>query len=224
MKKICFAAALLGSALLTLTAAEAPKLPGWHATAEEYTACAAAQPDTPHGVQIRRTCTLMARVVTEKPATFTAYCDLVDAVFPVTGTGVTTKIAAENTIFRVHAKACFPYLMGKWLQEGYAFAKVHKPDYLYVYQYKAGSGKPIAISDEQLYADLVAAAGTLKKTQAKIAAVMVKRILDLAPGISEITVKKDLQKLNRVYTRFFLADEANWNPIVSEIRANLAAY
>ena len=222
MKKIAFIAALLGSAILTLTAADAPKFPGWNGTAAEYTACAAAQPDTPHGIQIRRTSTLMARVVTDKPATFTDYCGIVDAVFPVTGGDA--KTAAGNTVFRVHAKACFPYLMGKWLQEGYAYTKVHKPYYLYVYQYKAGSGKPIAISDEQLYADLVAAAGTLKKTQAKIAAVMVKRILDLAPGISDLTVKKDLQKLNRIYTRFFLEDEANWNPIVSEIRANLAAY
>ena len=80
MKKIAFIAALLGSAILTLTAAEAPKLPGWHATAEEYTACAAGQPDTPHGVQIRRTSTLMARVVTDKPATYADYCGIVDNV------------------------------------------------------------------------------------------------------------------------------------------------
>ena len=216
MKKIAFVFVLLESALLTVNAAEEPKFPGWNATAAEYTTYADAQPDTPGGKQARHTATLMARVATEKPATYADYCRIVDAVFPTTG--VNAKTAAGNTILGVHAKACLPYLMGRWLQEGYAYTKVHKPHYLYVYQYKAGPGKPIAISDEQLYADLVAAAVTLKKTQAKIAAVLVKRILDLAPNVSELTVKKDLQRLNRLYTRHFLTDEASWNAVVSEIR------
>ena len=224
MKKLLsLTLALMGLAITATAAEDAAKFPGWNcADAAKFTACAAAQPDTPSGRQIRQNCIILARMVTDQPASFEDFCKLVDGLYPVSG--VDKKTAESNFVVARHAKSTFPYLMGKWMQEGYAFAKVHYPSYLYVYQYKAGPGKAINITSEQLYADLVSVAATLKKTQHKQAAILVKRILDLSIDISDLSVKKDLQKLNRLYTRHFLADEARWNAIVSEIRANLEAY
>lgn len=224
MKKIfTLTLALMGLALTLTAADDATKFPGWKCTdAAKYTACAVAQPDTPLGIQRKNACTILAKTITDKVTTYAEFQKTVDLLYPVTG--VAKKEAAENAVTARWAKCCFPYLMGKWMNEGYAYCKIHYPSYLYVYQYKAGPGKEINITNEQLYADLVSAAITLKKGQHKNAAIMLKRILDLSIHISDLTVKKDLQKLNRLYTRHFLADEANWNAIVSEIRANLAAY
>ena len=225
MKKIfTLTLALLGLAAMTSFAAEdAAKFPGWNCTdAAKFTACAAAQPDTPSGRQIRQNCTILARMIADKVMTYEDFCKVVDSLYPQTG--VDAKTATSHYSIARHAKSTFPYLMGRWMQEGYAYTKVHYPAYLYVYQYKAGPGKAINITNEQLYADLTAVAKTLKKTQHKQAAILLKRILDLSTDISDLTVKKDLLTLNRLYTRHFLADEANWNAIVSEIRANLEAY
>ena len=225
MKKLLtLTLALLGLAAMTSFAAEdAAKFPGWNcADAAKFTACAAAQPDTPSGRQIRQNCTILARMIADKVTTFEEFCKVVDSLYPQTG--VDAKTATSHYSVARHAKSTFPYLMGRWMQEGYAYTKVHYPSYLYVYQYKAGPGKAINITNEQLYADLTAVAKTLKKTQHKQAAILLKRILDLSTDISDLSVKKDLQTLNRLYTRHFLADEANWNAIVSEIRANLEAY
>ena len=227
MKKLLtLTLALMGLAAMTSFAAEdATKFPGWNCTdAAKFASCAAAQPDTPSGRQIRQNCTILAKMIADKVTTFEEFCKVVDSLYPQTGNGVDAKTAASHYTIARHAKSTFPYLMGRWMPEGYAYTKVHYPSYLYVYQYKAGPGKAINITNEQLYADLTAVAKTLKKTQHKQAAILLKRILDLSTDISDLTVKKDLQTLNRLYTRHFLADEANWNAIVSEIRANLEAY
>ena len=224
MKKILtLALALLGLTLTVTAAEDAAKFPGWNCPdAAKYTACANAQPDTPSGRQIRNNCIIIARMIADKVTTYEDFCKVVDSLYPQTG--VDAKTATSHYSVARHAKSTFPYLMGRWMQEGYAYTKVHYPSYLYVYQYKSGPGKAINITNEQLYADLTAVAKTLKKTQYKQAAILLKRILDLSTDISDLTVKKDLQTLNRLYTRHFLADEANWNAIVSEIRANLEAY
>lgn len=224
MKKLLtLTLALLGLAITATAAEDAAKFPGWNcADAAKFVAYANVQDDTPLGKQRRQTSLIMAKVIETKAVTYADFCTAVDSVYPQTN--VDDKTAKCNKIIARHAKSTFPYLMNKWLPEGYAYAKVHSPAYLYVYQYKAGPGKAINITKEQLYADLTAVAKTLKKTQYKQAAILLKRILDLSTDISDLTVKKDLQTLNRLYTRHFLADEANWNAIVSEIRANLEAY
>ena len=224
MKKLLsLTLALMGLAITATAAEDAAKFPGWNCTdAAKFVAFANVQDDTPLGKQRRQTSLIMAKVIETKAVTYADFCNAVDTVYPQTY--VEDKTAKCNKIIARHAKSTFPYLMNKWLPEGYTYAKVHNPSYLYVYQYKAGPGKVINISSEQLYADLVGVAKTLTRQKHKHAAILLKRILDLSVEISELTVKKDLQTLNRLYTRHFLADEANWNAIVSEIRANLEAY
>jgi len=80
------------------------------------------------------------------------------------------------------------------------------------------------MTDAQAYTWLIDRLLKTKRQNPENVARMIDKIIDLAPGLTGIDVKADLQKLNRKYSKNLLKNKAKWEPIIAKIRTTLETY
>ena len=163
--------------------------------------------------------TILLRMLQKPVNSFAEFAALVDTVVDeLKGNADPEKVAA----MRVGLKKQIPYIKNLWIADAWKFCQAN-PTW-YDECYVAGKYRAIGMSDAQAYTWLIDRLLKSKRQNPENVARIIDKIIDLAPGLTGVDVKADLQKLNRKYSKNLLKNKAKWEPIIAKIRTTLETY
>lgn len=210
MKKLF--ALLLTFAAVALFAADY-QFPGWKCTDQaKLTAAAAAAPNAWAKAQIA----VLQKLAAKQPADFAEFCAVIDEV--VKGSEIESKEYAF-----VYFKKQFAYCRGEFMSEAWEFCVKNPTEYDLFYLLNKSK---VQLSDVTRYSSI---RDYLLKYRYDVATTncALDMLIDLAAsvdGTDSISVKTDLQKMNRKFSKNLLDDKAAWEPVIAKIRTTLETY
>jgi len=163
--------------------------------------------------------TVLLRMLQKPVKSFAEFCTLVDStVDELKGNADPEKVAA----LKIGLKKQIPYIKNLWIADAWKFCQAN-PTW-YDECYVCSKHRKIGMTDAQAYTWLIDRLLKTKRQNPENVARMIDKIIDLAPGLTGIDVKADLQKLNRKYSKNLLKNKAKWEPIIAKIRTTLETY
>lgn len=214
MKKI---AAIFIFAVLAVStfAADAYQFPGWKCTdVDKLTAAVAAAPNP--WIKCRNS--VLLAMTKQNVQNYADFCTLVDSIVEA-NKGILKEEDVEH--YKNLYKKQIPFCKGIWIKEAWNFCQ-SKPSYFDIH-FVISRRKTIGLTDAQAYAILVNHA-LRHNNGPQIVSLLVDAIIDVAPNLTGVDVKADLQKLNRKYSKNLLTDKAKWEPIIAKIRTTIETY
>lgn len=212
MKKLF--ALLLTFAAVALFAADY-QFPGWKCTDQaKLTAAAAAAPSEWEKTLI----VILQKLATNPVSNFEQLCKIIDEEVNA------SEITDKNSAF-IEFKKQFPYCRNEFIKEAWEFCKKNPSAYdFYFVAYKA---EQLNLTELQRYLSIRDLLFKYNTADASHVRELIDSLLDVAvasDGVDGISVKEDLQKLNRKFSKHLLDDKAAWEPVIAKIRTTLETY
>ena len=163
--------------------------------------------------------TILLRMLQKPVGSFAEFCTLVDTVVDeLKGNADPQKVAD----IKIAMKKQIPYIKNLWIADAWKFCQAN-PTW-YDECYVCSKYRVIGMTDAQAYTWLMDRLQKSKHQNPENVSRIIDKIIDLAPGLTGIDVKADLQKLNRKYSKNLLKNKAKWEPIIAKIRTTLETY
>ena len=196
-------------------AADVYKFPGWRCTDADKLAAAVAAAPNPW---LKCRDSILLAMAKQKVQNYAEFCSLVDSVVEA-NKGTETAESVESC--KNQYKKQVPFCKGIWIKEAWNFCQ-SKPSFYDIY-FVIYKRKQIGLSDAQAYTYMVD--HTLRHNNGpQIISAIVDAIIDIAPNLTGVDVKADLQKLNRKFSKNLLTNKAKWEPIIAKIRTTIETY
>ena len=163
--------------------------------------------------------TILLLMIQKPVKSFAEFCTLVDStVDELKGNADPQKVAA----LKIGLKKQIPCIKRLWIADAWKFCQANQ-SYYDVY-YVCLESNAIGMTDAQAYVWLMDWLLRSQRNSPEIISRSIDKIIDIAPGLTGIDVKADLQKLNRKFSKDLLKNKAKWEPIIAKIRTTLETY
>lgn len=193
------------------------KFPGYDCKdAAKYTAAAEAAANAKN-LYSKCNCLILAKMLQNPVSSFSAFCTLVDSVIDAERDIPET----QKPLLKVSIKKNICYFKKLWPAQLWEFCQAN-PSSIDVH-FVVHRSTDLGIKDAQLYTIIISRL-LHNNIPANYVAEALDKIAEVAPNLTGVDVKADLQKLNRKYSVYLYKDKAKWEPVIAKLRTMIETY